>query len=88
MLLCQEKHIDELYFLTVWSSLWQKAMLTSFILILAPVSPLIGLLAVSTFTSLSPKGEPQTRDCEYTEFDEVDVISPDTGTHGQQHATD
>ncbi len=26
MLLCQEKHIDELIFWTVWSSLWQKAM--------------------------------------------------------------
>ena len=86
MLLCQEKHIDELYLLDRLEQSLAKSYADVLHLDFGARVTIDRATGRVYVYELVPKGEPDEETGEYTEFDEVDVTPPDTSRIAAQHA--
>ena len=86
MLLCQEKHIDELYLLDRLEQSLAKSYADVLHLDFGARVTIDRATGRVYVYELVPKGEPDEETGLYTEFDEVDVTPPDTSRIAAQHA--
>ncbi|MBF0929812.1 MAG: antitermination protein NusA, partial [Atopobium sp.] len=86
MLLCQEKHIDELYLLDRLEQSLAKSYADVLHLDFGARVTIDRATGRVYVYELVPKGELDEETGEYTEFDEVDVTPPDTSRIAAQHA--